>query len=92
MQALSKDIQNGAVDGKVVKVDGDVSNFAKGMSYNIVEFNSDKSKNIGTTFVIQGVEESAYPADGTHVKLTGLVVADGMSHYIVTLPDFVEVQ
>ena len=91
MQALAKDIQNSRADGTVVQIDGDVSHFAQGMSFNIVEHNADRSKQIGTTFVIQGAEESAYPADGTHIKLTGKVVAEGMTHHILTLPEFVEV-
>ena len=93
MQALAKDIQNGNATGKVVKIDGYVSNFAKGMSYNIVENNAAKSGSIGTTFEIEGADESAYPADGTHVILTGKVVSDGsMMFDIHTLPEFVEVQ
>lgn len=91
MSALATDIQNGRATGQVVKIDGFVSNFAKGMSYNIVENNAEKSGNIGTTFVIEGAEEEAYPADGTHIVITGKVVPDGYAFNIHTLPEFVEV-
>ena len=91
MSTLSKDIQNGRATGQVVKIDGYVSNFAKGMSYNIVENNADKTGNIGTTFVIEGAAEDAYPSDATHVIITGKVVQDGYSFTIHTLPDFVQV-
>ena len=92
MKALSSAIQNGEKVGAVVQIDGLVSNFAKGMSYNIVEENAEGSGNIGTTFKIEGVDEDAYPSDGTHVKLTGLVVDEGgMMFTIHTLPEFVEV-
>ena len=91
MSALSKDIQNGRATGQVVKIDGYVSNFAKGMSYNIVENNADKTGNIGTTFVIEGAAEDAYPSDATHVIITGKVVQDGYSFTIHTMSDFVQV-
>ena len=92
MQALSKAIQNGEKTDAVVEIDGLVSNFAKGMSYNIVQENADGSGNIGTTFVIVGAEEDAYPADGTHVKLVGKVATeDNLTFKIYTLPEFVEV-
>ena len=92
MYALSKDIQNGRATGKVVKIDGYVLNFAKGMSYNIVEKSADGKERHGTVFVIEGVEEDVYPSDGTHVILTGKVVAnDSLSFNIHTLPEFVEV-
>ena len=92
MQALSKAIQNGEKTDAVVEIDGLVSNFAKGMSYNIVQENADGSGNIGTTFVIVGADEDAYPADGTHVKLVGKVATeDNLTFKIYTLPEFVEV-
>ncbi|MBQ9043920.1 MAG: hypothetical protein IJ111_14045 [Eggerthellaceae bacterium] len=91
MSALASDIQNGRATGQVVKIDGYVSNFAKGMSYSIVENNADKSGNIGTNFVIEGAEEEAYPVDGTHIIITGKVVQDGYSFTIHTLPEFIEV-
>ena len=91
MSTLSTDIQNGRATGQVIKIDGYVSNFAKGMSYNIVENNADKTGNIGTTFVIEGAAEDAYPSDATHVIITGKVVQDGYSFTIHTLPEFVQV-
>ena len=93
MKALSSDIQNGNMTDKVVQIDGYVSNFAKGMSYNIVENNADGSGNVGTTFVIEGADESAYPSDGTHIKITGKVALDenGVSFVIHTVPECIEV-
>ena len=91
MSALAKEIQNYQDDGKVVQIDGDVLHFAEGMSYDIVEVSADGKEKKGTSFVIQGADESAYPADGTHVKITGMVVEDGLARHIATLPEFVEV-
>lgn len=92
MFALAKDIQNGNATGKVVKIDGYVLNFAKGMSYSVVERNADNTEKQGTVFVIEGVDEDAYPSDGTHVILTGKVIADdSFSFNIHTLLEFVEV-
>ena len=91
MQALSKAIQNGEKEGAIVKIDGYVSNFAKGMSYNIVEKNAAGSGNIGTSFVIEDLVEDDYPSDGTHVVLTGKVVSNGaMGWNIHTLAEFVQ--
>ena len=92
MQTLSSDIQNGRATGKVVKIDGYVSNFAKGMSYSVTEPSADGTSKIGTVFNIEGAEESAYPSDGTHVILTGKVVADDALLFTIhTLPEFVQV-
>ncbi|MGX8728315.1 MAG: hypothetical protein ACSW75_01975 [Lachnospiraceae bacterium] len=93
MQTLSKAIQNGEATGEVVSVDGEVINFAKGMSYSIGEKDPDAGSRIGTTFVIVGAEEEAYPADKTHVKFTGKVFYDEASYSfkLYTLPDFVVV-
>lgn len=91
MEALAKDIQNFKADDKVVQIDGDVQHFAEGMSYNIVESSPDGKEQKGTSFVIQGAEESAYPVEGTRVKITGMVVEDGLARHILTLPEFVEV-
>lgn len=91
MEALAKDIQNFKADDKVVQIDGNVQHFAEGMSYNIVETSADGKEQKGTTFIIQGAAESAYPIDGAHVKITGKVVEDGLARHILTLPEFVEV-
>ena len=94
MESLSKEIQNGRATDQVVQIDGTVSNFAKGMSYSIGQRDEEKGQYIGTTFEIAGVEEDAYPSDGTHVKITGKVAPDpdnGLAFYIYTLPEFVEV-
>ena len=91
MEKLSKDIQNGFATGKVVKIRGLVSNFGKGMSYNIVQ-EKDNNK-VGTTFVIEGASEDAYPIDGTQISLVGIVVAEpnGLVYTIHTLPEFIEI-
>lgn len=97
MAALSKEIQNGERDGQVVEVDGVVSNFARGMTYNIMEPSADGTQKIGTVFVIDGVEgqaeEDVYPADETHIKIVGKVGidADGIYYLIHTLPEYIEV-
>lgn len=94
MGALAKDIQEFRNEGAIVQIDGYVSNFGKGMSYNIVEKNEDGSQSVGTTFVIEGVDEDAYPADGTHVQLTGKVTHSDTKSFLIirTLPEFVVVQ
>lgn len=97
MSALSKEIQNGERDGQVVEVDGLVSNFARGMSYNIMEPNADDTEKVGTMFVIDGAadqpEEDVYPADETHIKIVGKVGLDpdGIYYLIHTLPEYVEI-
>ena len=94
MGTLAKDIQEFRNEGAIVQIDGYVSNFGKGMSYNIVEKNEDGSQSVGTTFVIEGVDEDAYPADGTHVQLTGKVAHSDTKSFLIirTLPEFVVVQ
>lgn len=94
MGALAKDIQEFRNEGAIVQIDGYVSNFGKGMSYNIVEKNEDGSQSVGTTFAIEGVDEDAYPADGTHVQLTGKVAHSDTKSFLIirTLPEFVVVQ
>jgi hypothetical protein len=92
MESLSKKIQNGEMDGKVVKIDGKVSNFSKGMSYNIGERRENGNAFIGTTFTIEDGAEDDYPSDGDQVVITGIVKADdsGLVHTIKTLKAFVE--
>ena len=92
MFALSKQIQNGEATGKVVKIDGEVINFAKGMSYAIGEKSASGKERHGTNFIIEGVGEEAYPGDTTHVIITGKVTADNAYTFTIhTLPEFVEV-
>ena len=90
---LSKAIQNGEKLGKVVKIDGTVSHYGKGFSYTVGQKKADGSGFIGTVFTIEDGEESDYPADGDHVVLTGVVVADeetGLVFTLKTLKAFVE--
>ncbi|MBQ1333746.1 MAG: hypothetical protein II705_02080 [Clostridia bacterium] len=93
MKALSSAIQNGEMDGKVVAIDGTIGQFSSGMSFSINESNEDGSESVGTTLLIQGAPESAYPADGTHVSVVGKVALDptGMYYCINTLPECVQV-
>ena len=89
---LSKAIQNGDKLGKVVKIDGTVSHFGKGMSYNIGQKKSEGNGFIGTSFTIEDADEADYPDDGDHVVLTGVVVVDetGFVFTLKTLKAFVE--
>ena len=90
-QTLSKAIQNGEKTGKVVKIEGTVSHFGKGMSFNIGQKKTEGNQFIGTTFVIEDVEgEDDYPKDGDHVVITGIVKAEGYAFQIKTLKKFVE--
>lgn len=94
MMTLGKDILDGNMEGKVVSIDGVVSNYGAGMSYNIGERNADDTKTISTQFRIEGAEEADYPSDGDRVSITGKIVSDPENRllfYIATLPDFVEV-
>ena len=89
MQSLAKDIQNGNMVGKVVKINGLVSH--PGTSYSVVEESEDGTKKIGTQFVIDNAEGAEYPTDGAHVVLTGKVVQkDPMVYVIQTLKEFVQ--
>ena len=93
MQTLSKSIQNGEKTGKVVKIDGLVSK--PGTTYSIVQENEGGTKKIGTKFVIEGADTSAYPKDGAHVVITGKVIEDpntALSFYIETISEKVEVK
>lgn len=94
MEELAKKTQNGEMDGKIVEVNGYTSNFAKGMSYSVVEKSADGSKEVGTTFVIEGADEGSYPLDGQKTKIVGKIGKDanGYASVIHTLPEFVEVQ
>ena len=47
---------------------------------------------IGTEFIIEGAEESEYPADGAHVVITGEVIEKEPLYYVIrTAPEYVEV-
>ena len=91
---LTKAIQNGEKVGKVVKIEGEVSHFGAGMSYSVGQRKEEGNQFVGTTFTIEDGEEADYPADGTHVVITGIVVADesGLMNTIQTLKAFVEVK
>ncbi|MBQ3379547.1 MAG: hypothetical protein IJG50_06745 [Clostridia bacterium] len=93
MSDLASAIQNGEMDGALVAIDGDVSQFSSGMSFSITERDEEAGQSIGTTFLIQGAPESAYPADGTRVVIIGKVAIDpsGNFYCINTLPDAVQV-
>ena len=80
MSKLAKDIQNGEMVGKVVKIDGLVSHPMS--SYSIVEPNSDGSAKIGTQFVILH-DDALYPADGVRVVLRGRVIKQSAVLFLI---------
>ena len=87
MQTLSKDIQNGRMTGKVVKIDGLVSH--PGTKYSIVQPNASGSQKIGTEFVIE--DSADYPHDGERAVVVGKVIEKEPAYFIiVTLDDFVD--
>ena len=89
MKALSKDIQNGKMTGKVVKVDGLVNH--PGQSYSIAQKSADGKQKIGTVFTIEDGESADYPADGTRIVITAKVVEkEALNYQLVTLKEFVK--
>ena len=89
MQQLSKDIQNGYMTGKVVKIDGDVLHPMS--TYSIMQTNKDGTQKIGTRFVIEG--DTGYPNDGDRVVIIGKVVElEPLLYVIKTVPELVKVQ
>ena len=93
IKELASDVTNGRTTGKVVQIDGEVINFDKTMSFGIGEANAQGNERRGVTFVIVGLSTDEYPADRTHIKLTGIIASDGENpgFRIYTLPEFVEV-
>ena len=90
MKDLSKSIQNGEITGQVVRIEGFVSHPMT--KYSIVQENEDGSEKIGTEFVIEGVDESEYPQDGTRVIITGEVFEKEPLYYVIkTTPEYVMV-
>ena len=86
MEALSSDIQNGRMTGKVVEIDGLVSH--PGQSYSIVQADADGKQKIGTVFNIE--DSSEYPKDGTHIVITAKVLEKSALNYqLFTLKEFV---
>ena len=70
MLDTAKQIQNYALEGVVIEIDGVVNS---GMSHSINVQNSDASKMIGTTIQVVGFEDSDYPADKTSVHIVGII-------------------
>lgn len=90
MQDLSKEIQNGRANGKIVKIDGLVMH--PGTSYSVVQENEKGSMKIGTVFSINDAVEAEYPDDGDHIIITGKIVEEKPLVYTIqTLKEFVEV-
>ncbi|MBQ3440968.1 hypothetical protein IJG27_01485 [Candidatus Saccharibacteria bacterium] len=86
MKALSSDIQNGRMTGKVVEIDGLVSH--PGQSYSIVQADADGKQKIGTVFNIE--DSSEYPKDGAHIVITAKVLEKSALNYqLFTLKEFV---
>lgn len=75
MQTLSKSIQNGEMDGRVVEIDG--TSKKMGSNYSIGQISGGEF--IGTTYTFEGVD---IPESETHVKVTGTVVGEGFLHTI----------
>ena len=91
MESLAKEIQNGYATGKVIKIEGLVSHPMS--NYSVVQKNKDNSKSIGTQFIIEGADESAYPEDGDKITITGKVVEKSALYFVIkTLPEFVVVE
>lgn len=89
MEAQAHAIQNGEMLGKIIQIDGLVSHPMS--KYSIVEEDENGSK-IGTEFVIEGLDENAYPQDGNHVIITGEVVEKEPLYYVIkTSPEYVEI-
>ena len=89
MFAQSKAIQNGEMTGKIITIDGIVSHPMT--KYSIVEESSDGTQ-VGTEFVIDGVDESEYPKDGDHAIITGVVVEKAPLYFVIkTTPEYVEI-
>ena len=89
MEAQAHAIQNGEMLGKIIQIDGIVSHPMS--KYSIVEEDENGSK-IGTEFVIEGLDENAYPQDGNHVIITGEVVEKEPLYYVIkTSPEYVEI-
>ncbi|MBR3115688.1 hypothetical protein IKF30_00445 [Candidatus Saccharibacteria bacterium] len=88
MYLLSKDIQNGEMLGKVVRIEGIVSHPMS--KYSIVQEDGDGNK-IGTEFEIEGIDEGEYPEDADRVLITGEIVEKAPLYYIIrTKPAYVE--
>ena len=88
MFAQAKAIQNGEMVGMIIQVDGIVSHPMS--RYSITEKN-EKGEVIGTEFIIEGLDESEYPQDGSHVVITGEVIEKEPLYYIIrTTPEYVE--
>lgn len=91
MESLSKDIQNGYMTGKVVKVVGLVSH--PGTYYSVVQPSSDGTKKIGTVFTIEDGTEEDYPNDGDKIEITAKVVETSTLNFqLVTTKDYVSIE
>lgn len=87
MQALSKDIQNGKMTGKIVSIDGLVNH--PGSAYSIVQKSADGTTKIGTVFLID--DSTSYPADDTRITVVAKVVeVSPLNFQLVTLKNFVK--
>ena len=92
MGDLSHKIQNGELDDAVVRIDGTVAHPLQ--SYAIVQTVPEPKSRIGSTFIIEGTADEAYPPDGTHVEITAKVckMAGGYgSRVLVAVPETVKI-
>ena len=89
MMELAKQIQNYALEGVVVEINGVVNS---GMSHSINVQNADSSKMIGTTIQVVGFQDSDYPPDKTSVHIVGIIrPINEYAHGIIVPKDKFEV-
>ncbi len=80
MDAQASAIQNGEYEDMILTIDGVVIH--PGSSYAIGEANEDGSQRIGTQFIIVDGTDADYPADGAHVRLTGVVTIINEDYHV----------
>ncbi len=88
MGELQQKIGNFEAENAVLKIDGICEKI--GSSYSIMEEDG-TGKKLGVTLIVDGWTDADYPADGAHVQILGVVITDGLSHYISVLPENITV-
>lgn len=94
MEAFKKAVDEGQKEGVVVQVDGIVAKLSDNEPYAIVQKSADGASQVGVTYFIEWIGDDSYPADGTHVVLSGKVIPDksASGYGIHTTKEFVRVQ
>ena len=85
ISALCDQIQNFEADNKTVVIEGEIDK--TGSSWVIHEANEAGTEYRGYAIQVEGWEDSDYPANGTVAEIVGVVVPDGLAHYIAILPE-----